>query len=127
MTRLFVDRYRCPIVEASEAVIAAYVPVGALDAGEREVLALARGSREALVLMDDELARTEARRLRIPVKGTLGILVAAYRLGLLTLNEIELLFLTIAARPDIWISERLCRQILSEWGRPTSPVSGGLP
>jgi uncharacterized protein len=123
MTRLFVDRYRCPIVEASKAVIDAYVPAGTLDAGERELLALARGSKESLVLIDDELARAEARRLGIPTKGTLGILVAAHRSGLLTLDEVELLLLTIAARPDIWISERLCRQILVELVRPASSDS----
>jgi predicted nucleic acid-binding protein len=125
MTRLLVERYRCPIVEASREVFDAYVPGCALDAGEREVLALARGTDQSLVLMDDELARAESRRLGIPAKGTLGVLVEAHRSGLLTLDEIEILLLTITARPDIWISAKLCRQILAELGRPEpeSPVS----
>jgi hypothetical protein len=38
--------------------------------------------------------------------------VQAHREGLLALDEIELLLLTIAARPDIWISAKLCQQIL---------------
>jgi hypothetical protein len=33
------------------------------------------------------------------------------------LNQIELLLLTIAARSDIWISARLCHQILAELGK----------
>jgi len=120
LTRLFVARYRCTIVEASKSVLAGYAPPGRLDAGEFELLALARASQEVMVLMDDELARTEARRLRIPAKGTLGILVEAHRANLLTLDETELLLLTIAARPDIWISEQLCRRVLAELGRPSS-------
>jgi predicted nucleic acid-binding protein len=69
------------------------------------------------VLIDDELARSEARRLGLAVKGSLGILIEAHRAGLLTLDELELLLMTVAARPDIWISEKLCRQILAELGR----------
>jgi len=67
--------------------------------------------------MDDELARGEARRLGFVVKGTLGVLVQAHREGLIAFDEIELLLLAIAARPDIWISERLCQQILAELRR----------
>lgn len=69
------------------------------------------------MLMDDELARAEARRLGIPVKGTLGILVEAHRADLLALDEVEMLLLTIAARTDIWISARLCEQVLAELRR----------
>jgi predicted nucleic acid-binding protein len=116
-TRLFVERSRSLIVEAAEPVLAAYEPRLALDAGERELLALACGSRGALVLLDDESARAEARRLGLSIKGTLGVLVQAHREGLLTFEEVELLLLTIAARPDIWISEKLCQQVLAELTR----------
>jgi predicted nucleic acid-binding protein len=44
------------------------------------------------VLADDQYAQTEARRLGLTVRGTIGVLVEAYRRSLLTLSEIELLF-----------------------------------
>ena len=64
------------------------------------------------MLADDEDARTEARRLGLTVRGTIGVLVAAYRRSFLTLSEIELLFSEISARPDIWISAILCARVL---------------
>jgi len=46
-----------------------------------------------LVLIDDEIARSEARRLQLRVHGTLGILVQAYQQGLLSLlPQVKLLF-----------------------------------
>jgi predicted nucleic acid-binding protein len=78
-----------------------------------EVLALARSLIDPLVLLDDELARTEARRLNLRIRGTLGILVQGYRGGLLSLAQTELLIEEIIARPDIWISAKLCEQVLA--------------
>ena len=84
----------------------------ALDPGERATFALALTLKDVLVLVDDEDARTEARRLGLPVRGTLGALIKAYRRSLLTLPEVELLINEIAARPDIWIGADLCAQVL---------------
>jgi len=112
--RLFGARYGCLIVEASQPIVGSYVPLATLDAGERELLALARVEPGALLLLDDELARVEARRLGLSVKGTLGVLVEAFRAGLLTFSDLELLLLAIAARPDIWISKKLCEAVLAE-------------
>lgn len=67
----------------------------------------------ARVLIDDDVARREARRLSIEVKGTLGVLVQAFRRKLLSLDETELLIQQIAARPDIWIGARLCEGVLN--------------
>jgi predicted nucleic acid-binding protein len=68
--------------------------------------------KDVLVLVDDEDARTEARRLGLPVRGTIGVLVEAHRHGLLALPEIELLFNELSARADIWISAKLCARVL---------------
>jgi predicted nucleic acid-binding protein len=65
------------------------------------------------VLLDDEVARSEARRLGLQVCGTLGVLVRAYHRRLLSLEQVELLIREIAVRPDIWISARLCTQVLA--------------
>jgi predicted nucleic acid-binding protein len=55
------------------------------------------------VLMDDEIARIEARHLGLRVYGTLGVLVRSFRRNLLSFDQVELLIREIAARPDIWI------------------------
>jgi predicted nucleic acid-binding protein len=117
--RLFLEVRRLPILEASQEALLAYSPSTILDAGETELLALAREFKDVLVLMDDAEARAEARRLGIAVKGTLGIRVEAYRAEVLSLAETEILILEIAARPDIWIGEALCRQVLQQLTQDT--------
>lgn len=54
-----------------------------LGVGEREVLALAAELSEPLVILDDSLARRFARRLSLPMTGTLGVLLKAKQLGLI--------------------------------------------
>jgi predicted nucleic acid-binding protein len=112
--RLFLERYQCPVMEASQEVLRAYQPPVVLDAGEQELLALSHDLQDPLVLLDDEVARSEARRLGLRLKGTLGVLVQAHRQGLLPFREAELLILEIATRPDIWISEKLCQAVLDD-------------
>jgi predicted nucleic acid-binding protein len=92
-----------------------------LDPGELEVLVLAQSLADPLVLLDDEVARAEARRLKLQLCGTLGILVRAYRQGLLSFDQTELLIREIAARPDIWIAARLCEQVLASLRRLGQP------
>lgn len=111
--RLFWQRQQWLIVDVPEELLSAYVPPVVLDPGETEVLALAQSSTDPLVLLDDEVARTEARRLELRLCGTLGILVRAHQQELLPSNQAELLIREIAARPDIWIAARLCEQVLA--------------
>jgi predicted nucleic acid-binding protein len=56
----------------------------ALDAGEREALALAIGQRDPLLLLDDAAARREAKSLGLRFTGTLGVLVRAKHAGHIT-------------------------------------------
>ncbi len=114
--RLFLTHQRFPVLDVSEAVLRQYGPQSVLGVGERQLLSLAKtfSGSDVLVLLDDEEAREEARRLGLPIKGTVGVLVQAYREGLLPLDEVELLLLEIAARPDLWISEKLCRQVIDQ-------------
>lgn len=58
-----------------------------LDAGELEVLLLARQIKPDWVIVDERLARSVAFALDLPVKGTLGILLAAVLAGLLSKQE----------------------------------------
>lgn len=82
-----------------------------LHIGEKQVLSLALENKADLVLLDDMLARNEAQERGISVKGTLGVIVKAYRKGLLNLNEVQTIFDEIADRGDIWIAEELCRRV----------------
>lgn len=111
--RLFWQRQQWPIVKVPQALLSAYAPPVVLDPGETEVLALAQSLADPLVLLDDEIARAEARRLKLRLCGTLGIVVRAHREGLISLDQAELLIREIAARPDIWIAARLCEQVLA--------------
>ncbi len=117
--RLFWERQQWPIVDVPEDLLSAYVPSVSLDPGEIEVLALVQSLANPLVLLDDEIARAEARRLKSRLCGTLGILVRAYRHGLLSFDQAELLVREIAARTDIWIAARLCEQVLASLHRPS--------
>lgn len=109
---LFWQQHQFPVVAVAAEVQARFRPLIQMDPGEHSTLALAQSVAEALVLLDDEDARSEARRLGIPVRGTLGVLAESYRRQHLTLSETELLIKEIAARPDIWISAALCQQVL---------------
>jgi len=114
--RLFWRRRGWPIVDVSDAVLSAYDPLVILDPGETAVLALAQTLESPLVLMDDEVARAEARRLAIDVCGTLGVLVRAFRKDVLSWEQTELLIRELGARPDIWIGETLCERVLESLG-----------
>ena len=111
--RLFWQRQQWPIIDVPEAMLSDYGPPVVLDPGETELLALAQSLADPMLLLDDEVARAEARRLKLRQCGTLGILVRAYRKDLLSLDQAELLIREIAARPDIWIAARLCEQVLA--------------
>lgn len=110
---LFLRQREWPIVEVAPTLLASYKPSVILDAGEKAVLVLAQTMDFPLVLLDDEVARSEARRLGLPLRGTLGVLVKACREKILTLEQTELLMHEISARRDIWISSKLCEQVLS--------------
>jgi hypothetical protein len=55
-----------------------------LDRGEAEVIALALETDAGLVILDDRLGRRHATRLGLRLTGTLGVLLAAKKVGLLT-------------------------------------------
>ncbi|MEW6368259.1 MAG: DUF3368 domain-containing protein [Acidobacteriota bacterium] len=84
-----------------------------LDRGEKESISLAL-DMSALLLMDEGRGREMARRLHLPLKGTLGVLIQAYRRGFLAADELRHYFEQIETRKDIWISPGLCRRLLQE-------------
>ncbi len=118
IVQLFWEKHEWPIIDVPEKLVSEFQPSIILDAGETEILALAEKDPSAVVLIDDGLARREARRLTVEVKGTLGVLVRAFRRQYLTLEETELLVQQIAARADIWIGARLCEGVLEGLEKP---------
>lgn len=58
--------------------------------------------------------RKAAREVGIPLKGTVGLLLEAWRQGYLSLRAFELLIQEIKYRPDLWISAQLCDRALAQ-------------
>ena len=88
-----------PLARPTEAL--AYAQ---LDQGEAEVLALALETNARLVIIDEATARQYARRLRLPLAGTLGVLLLAKENHLLPAlrPEIErLLAAGLHLKPDL--------------------------
>jgi predicted nucleic acid-binding protein len=85
-----------------------------IDAGEAEVIALSKQKTATWVLIDNEHARRIARLRGLPLKGTIGILVEGFRKGFLSQEEFEFLIPEIQARPELWISDRLCDYALQK-------------
>ncbi len=89
-----------------------------LDQGKRDTLVLAAALGGALVLMDETTGREAARALELTVRGSLGVLIQAYRQELIEADQLRLYFTEIADRHDIWISrvlvDRLQRDVLKD-------------
>ena len=60
---------------------------GSLDQGEASVLALAKEHDVHLVIIDEKKAREEAKRIGLPVRGTVGVLLEAKQKGLIDTIE----------------------------------------
>lgn len=89
--------------------------------GEAEVLALAQELDASLAITDDRRARRLAVRLRIPVTGTLGVLLAAKQRGVLdTIGPYAELLQSVG----LYISPALLESVLQLAGeRPSDPKS----
>lgn len=93
--------------------IAPLVLRASLGAGESEALSLAVELRAGRLLVDERAARRTAEALGLSVIGTLGVLLAAKRKGLVAgvrplVDEL--------LRQGFWVSPRLVRQALSAAG-----------
>lgn len=64
--------------------LAATVLQATLGAGEAEAIILAQEMQAAWLLLDDDLGRSHASRLGLSIKGSAGILLAAYQANLIT-------------------------------------------
>ena len=84
-----------------------------LDAGEVAAISLASNTPESRLLIDDQAGRHIAQQLKIPVVGTLGILLAAKRKGLV--GEIAPVLAQLQ-KCDFWLSKGIVQRVLEEAG-----------
>jgi predicted nucleic acid-binding protein len=103
-------------IQVVEVVLPLPLPAWAqsLDAGEIEVIILGQQQAADWVLIDNEHARKAAREVGLPHKGTVGLLLEAWRQGYLSLQAFELLIQEIKHRADLWISAQLCDRALEQ-------------
>ena len=112
--QMAIARRELVVVESEDAGLSEAVQALPLQWGEKHVIQLGLAEQPDWVLLDDLLAREEAQRLGLKVKGTLGVIAQAYRNGLMTLAEVELTFQAILDREDIWISDALVRRVWNQ-------------
>ncbi len=86
-----------------------------IDIGEIATLQLALSEKADIVLIDEELAREEAKELGLKVKGTIGVLLEAFKSKYLSREIFCMLINEIRSRPDIWISDKICQEILKKF------------
>ncbi|MEI6702293.1 MAG: DUF3368 domain-containing protein [Deltaproteobacteria bacterium] len=82
-----------------------------IDHGEAEAIALALEKKASLLLLDDADAREKARLYRLPITGTVGLLLRARREGIITSLAGTLQMLeTNGFRLHIMIKEKLLKE-----------------
>ncbi len=82
-----------------------------LDLGERAAIALAERTRADLLLIDETAGRAEARRRRLRVTGTLGVLRTGAEAGLIDVRAV----LERLAATNFYVDEALLRTIFGQW------------
>jgi predicted nucleic acid-binding protein len=82
-----------------------------LDFGERQALALAKEVRADLILLDDKIARRSAELASLKVKGTLGVIADAAKVGLVdfrvTVEQLQ--------RTSMHLDTKLVQRIIAEY------------
>ena len=115
-------------MDVEDGVVTGWIKVEESAAGERavseryshdpgihygEAAVLAMGRRFDLLLLDDLCARTFAKALGFEMAGTIGILLQAYDVGLISFSEFEE-SLDDLEYHDFWLRPHLKRRIVAE-------------
>jgi len=119
--QLAVARHYLTVVQLATTDLSAAIQALPIHPGEKQAIELALREKPDWLLLDDLLARDHARRMGLKVKGTLGVIVAAYRQRLVNLQEVELIFHAIQNREDIWINDKLIERV---WDQLSSEAKG---
>jgi len=112
--QLFLSQMGWSPEDVDPAVIPRDLQEAHLDCGERDTLALAVAFGNALVLMDETVGRRVVRARGLAVRGSLGVLIEAYRRRLIGADQLRLYLAEIARREDIWVSRALVERLLRE-------------
>ena len=86
--------------------------VTGLDRGESEAIVYADESKADLLLMDEAAGRKVAQNMKLPMTGSVGILVRAYQTGMISAGEIDDAFDRIR-KSNRYISEKLIQSALA--------------
>ena len=89
-----------------------------LDRGETDCLALCNEDRDAIFLTDDLRARKAAEGLKIPVPGSVGVIVRAFRLGMISQEAAERTLFDLGDAKTLFISRAIIVSAVSELRRP---------
>ena len=82
-----------------------------LDPGERAAIALAETVAADLLLIDEAAGRAEARRRRLRVTGTLGVLRAGAEQGVVNVPDL----LERLKRTTFYLDETLVKSVFAPW------------
>ena len=89
-----------------------------LDKGESEAITLARERSAYILLMDEAKGRQVAKRMGLPVMGTLGLLLASYKRGFLGCEDV-VECIEAMEKAGIRISDTLHRYIIDRLNEPS--------
>lgn len=82
------DFIRVVKVNSSERVLFLQRVTG-LDRGESEAIIYADETKADLLLMDEKAGRKVAQNMKLPITGSVGVIVRAFRSGIITESEAE--------------------------------------
>jgi len=82
-----------------------------LDLGERAAIALAELTRAELLLIDESAGRAEARRRRLRVTGTLGVLRTGAEAGFVNVKEV----VSRLEATNFYVDQSLLESVFAKW------------
>lgn len=85
-----------------------------IQKGEQATIELALLVGADLALIDDAAARDVAHHYHLCVKGTLGVIVEAFKRSIVVRGEAMVMVEQLKHRKDIWISNHLCEFALDQ-------------
>jgi predicted nucleic acid-binding protein len=103
------------VAVASVTLLGRPLPLGK---GESEAIRLAQDQKADLILLDDKKARRIAEEHGLAVTGTLGILLAAHRRGLVRMLET----IQELVRSGFRLSEKLANQMIANSNAPLDEI-----